>query len=360
MSRRTTGPDFERLRTWLRSAVAGAALLLAACASEEPAPVVDLSDEPPIAGRPPATPVKPPPLAGIHRVVRGDTLYAIAFRNGLDYRDVAAWNGIVPPYRIYVGQDLRLSPPGSASMSAAPATSAAAAPRVSEPPAATAVAPPPAKPSAPSPVFEDVPPEPAATATATRQVAEPVATPVGSPAGTSTPAPGTTGSATVATAKSTGSSGKPESSVATAAKPVTPEPPRIAEDSVATTSNGLSWRWPGRGTLASTFVAGDQTRQGIDIAGRAGDPVLAAGDGEVVYSGNGLLGYGELIIVKHNASYLSAYGHNRRRLVQEGDKVKAGQQIAEMGSSAAARDELHFEIRKNGKPVNPLDYLPAR
>ena len=86
----------------------------------------------------------------------------------------------------------------------------------------------------------------------------------------------------------------------------------------------------------------------------------AAADGEVVYSGNGLLGYGELIIVKHNASFLSAYGHNRKRLVQEGDKVKAGQQIAEMGSSASSREELHFEIRKNGKPVNPLDYLPVR
>lgn len=86
----------------------------------------------------------------------------------------------------------------------------------------------------------------------------------------------------------------------------------------------------------------------------------AAADGEVVYSGNGLIGYGELIIVKHNASFLSAYGHNRKRLVAEGDKVRAGQQIAEMGSSGAARDALHFEIRKNGKPVNPADYLPAR
>jgi lipoprotein NlpD len=122
----------------------------------------------------------------------------------------------------------------------------------------------------------------------------------------------------------------------------------------------VTWRWPGKGSLVGTFVAGDQTRQGIDVAGKAGDPVLAAADGEVVYSGNGLLGYGELIIVKHNANFLSAYGHNRKRLVQEGDKVKGGQQIAEMGSSASSRDELHFEIRKNGKPVNPLDYLPAR
>lgn len=108
------------------------------------------------------------------------------------------------------------------------------------------------------------------------------------------------------------------------------------------------------------FINGDQTRQGIDIAGKAGDPIKAAADGEVVYSGNGLIGYGELIIIKHSSSLLSAYGHNRRRLVQEGARVKAGQQIAEMGSSSASRDMLHFEIRRNGKPVDPMSFLPAR
>ncbi|MEP6941102.1 MAG: peptidoglycan DD-metalloendopeptidase family protein [Rudaea sp.] len=133
----------------------------------------------------------------------------------------------------------------------------------------------------------------------------------------------------------------------------------VSEGAVAN-AGGIAWRWPNTGKLLGGFVAGDQTRQGVDIAGSAGDPVRAAADGEVVYSGNGLIGYGELIIVKHNASFLSAYGHNRKRLVQEGEKVRAGQQIAEMGSSASSRDELHFEIRKNGKPVNPMDYLPAR
>ena len=125
-------------------------------------------------------------------------------------------------------------------------------------------------------------------------------------------------------------------------------------------AGGVSWRWPGDGKVVGTFIAGDQIRQGIDIAGKSGDAVRAAADGEVVYSGNGLLGYGELIIIKHNANFLSAYGHNRTRLVKEGDKVKGGQQIAELGSSATAREELHFEIRKNGKPVNPLDFLPVR
>jgi lipoprotein NlpD len=142
--------------------------------------------------------------------------------------------------------------------------------------------------------------------------------------------------------------------------PVKSAPPKAPDEGAVNGAGGLVWRWPGKGPLIGSFVAGDQTRQGIDIGGTAGDPVLAAADGEVVYSGNGLLGYGELIIVKHNASFLSAYGHNRKRLVQEGERIKAGQQIAEMGSSASARDEVHFEIRKNGKPVNPIDYLPAR
>ncbi len=112
---------------------------------------------------------------------------------------------------------------------------------------------------------------------------------------------------------------------------------------------------PGSSAVTSPAI---QTRQGIDIAGKAGDPVRAAADGTVVYSGNGLIGYGELIIVKHNPAFLSAYGHNRKRLVKEGDQVKAGQTIAEMGSSSASRDELHFEIRKNGKPVESAR-LPA-
>ena len=108
------------------------------------------------------------------------------------------------------------------------------------------------------------------------------------------------------------------------------------------------------------FVAGDASKQGVDIGGSTGQAVRAAGDGVVVYSGGGLVGYGELIIIKHNESWLSAYGHNRKRLVNEGQNVKAGQQIAEMGRSGASREMLHFEIRYNGKPVDPLQYLPKR
>ena len=137
-------------------------------------------------------------------------------------------------------------------------------------------------------------------------------------------------------------------------------PPKPIEPAPQLNAGGVSWHWPAAGSVIGTYVSGDQTKQGVDIAGNEGDPITATADGEVVYSGNGLIGYGELIIIKHNASFLSAYGHNRKRLVQEGDKVKAGQRIAEMGASAAARNELHFEIRKNGKPVNPLEYLPVR
>lgn len=143
-----------------------------------------------------------------------------------------------------------------------------------------------------------------------------------------------------------------------------PAPQRPASSTPApvyapATSN-LGWRWPTDGQLIARFVSGDPTKQGIDVAGTGGQPVRAAADGVVVYSGSGLVGYGELIIVKHNEQWLSAYGHNRARLVNEGALVKAGQQIAEMGRSGAARDMLHFEIRYNGKPVDPLQYLPKR
>ncbi len=207
------------------------------------------------------------------RVQRGDTLYGLAFRNGIDFRDLAAWNGIGSPYTIYPGQSLRLYPSSGSRPSTGTATTGTA-PRPAPPPA------------------------------------------------TSTPKP---------------------------------PPPQAAP-----VNSGFSWRWPADGHVIGRFVAGDATKQGIDIAGSGGQAVRAAADGVVVYSGAGLVGYGELIIVKHSEAWLSAYGHNRKRLVNEGQNVKAGQQIAEMGSSGAAREMLHFEIRYNGKPVDPQLYLPKR
>ncbi|OQP80313.1 hypothetical protein IA54_004590 [Xanthomonas phaseoli pv. syngonii LMG 9055] len=137
-------------------------------------------------------------------------------------------------------------------------------------------------------------------------------------------------------------------------------PPRPAAPIAAPVSSGFSWRWPADGVVVGTFVTGETTKQGVDIAGTSGQAVRAAADGVVVYSGAGLVGYGELIIIKHNDQWLSAYGHNRKRLLNEGQSVKAGQQIAEMGRSGASRDMLHFEIRYNGKPVDPLLYLPKK
>lgn len=139
-----------------------------------------------------------------------------------------------------------------------------------------------------------------------------------------------------------------------------PRPAAPAPVQVAPAASPFAWRWPTDGSLVSAYVAGEPTRQGIDIGNREGTPVRAAADGVVVYSGSGLVGYGELVIVKHDEHWLSAYGHNRARMVNEGQPVKAGQQIAEMGHTGAARDLLHFEIRYNGKPVDPLRYLPKR
>ena len=334
-----------QIRALAIGAVAG--LFLAACSSSPPAPVVDMSTtaEP---ATDDAAARKAASAGATYRVVRGDTLYAIAFRNGVDYRELASWNGIEPPYRIYVGQELRLGPPGgetskvattvAAAPARTPATSAprSAAPAENDKPVASSGA-----------MFEDVP----------------ATTPLPAPAQASVPAPASHPASTDAPPQAAApplvASTPPKTAVAES--PVKPAPPpKASEEGAVNGAGGLNWRWPGKGPLIGNFVAGDQTRQGIDIGGTAGDPVLAAADGEVVYSGNGLLGYGELIIVKHNTSFLSAYGHNRKRLVQEGERIKSGQQIAEMGSSASARDELHFEIRKNGKPVNPLDYLPSR
>lgn len=321
-----------------------AALLLASCASSPPAPVVNLSTTAESSEND-APARKAASAAGTYRVVRGDTLYAIAFRNGVDFRELAAWNGIEPPYRIYAGQDLRLGP--SAAPQPNTRAAAAAPPAPARAPVAAAAkssqATQDGKPATASGgMFEDVPATPEVSARDETATA---------------PAPHAPSTDVV---PATAAVAPPPAKGTVAEAPSRPAPLPKAPDEAVNGAGGLVWRWPGRGPLIGNFVAGDQTRQGIDIGGTAGDPVLAAADGEVVYSGNGLLGYGELIIVKHNASFLSAYGHNRKRLVQEGDRIRSGQQIAEMGSSASARDELHFEIRKNGKPVNPLDYLPAR
>ena len=150
----------------------------------------------------------------------------------------------------------------------------------------------------------------------------------------------------------------PSTGVAGAPRPAANPSPQAPGAPVTPMVGAPNWRWPTQGQIIGRYVAGDQTQQGINIAGNAGQPVLAAGDGVVVYSGAGLVGYGELIIIKHSDEWLSAYAHNRKRLVAEGTRVKAGDNIAEMGHTGAIRDMLHFEIRRNGKPVDPLGLLP--
>ncbi|MBN4053845.1 peptidoglycan DD-metalloendopeptidase family protein [Haliea sp. AH-315-K21] len=130
--------------------------------------------------------------------------------------------------------------------------------------------------------------------------------------------------------------------------------------STGTTNNLLRWVWPAQGNIVATFSISDNENKGIDIAGTNGDPVMAAESGEVVYAGNGLLRYGELIIIKHNDQFLSAYAHNSSINVSEGDHVSRGQQIANLGSTGIDRNMLHFEIRLAGQPVDPENYLPPR
>lgn len=165
---------------------------------------------------------------------------------------------------------------------------------------------------------------------------------------------------------------QPQAPAAPVATPVPSQPPLIKPSVPApskptastpvqpVTRSASGWAWPAQGTLIGRFSSNGSLNKGIDIAGELGQPVLAASDGAVVYAGSGLRGYGELVIIKHSDTYVSAYGHNRRLLVQEGQQVKAGQTIAEMGSTGTDRVKLHFEIRRQGKPVDPLQYLPKR
>ena len=139
-----------------------------------------------------------------------------------------------------------------------------------------------------------------------------------------------------------------------------PAPSTTGQVPVGAKPSSGGWVWPSQGTLIGRFSSNGSLNKGIDIGGNLGQPVFAASGGSVVYAGSGLRGYGELLIIKHSDTYVSAYGHNQRLMVREGQQVKAGQIIAEMGSSGTDRVKLHFEIRRQGKPVDPLQYLPAR
>jgi lipoprotein NlpD len=295
-------------------------VLLTGCLSQQPAPAVDR-----VGSTSPRTSAQAQPVGpGYYTVKRGDTLYRIALDNGQDHRDIAAWNNIANPSAIKEGQVLRVIPPGVAE------------------PADGAVS------------------KPIATASGIEsrsldQPAPPVAVSSGSLK--REPRVGKEPYSDEAYARLNKQS---EATKPVEVKPETkPEvPPPAPAPASPSGPDDVAWAWPSAAKVSAPY--NDSGNKGLDFSGKAGDPVLAAGDGKVVYAGSGLRGFGELVIVKHNATFLSAYAHNRKILVKEGQQVTRGQKIAEMGNTDADSVKLHFEIRKQGKPVDPSVYLPKR
>jgi lipoprotein NlpD len=295
-------------------------LLLSACnTTPNRAPVVDRPAGGSAAGRAslPAAPANRDPA--LYTVKKGDTLIRIALEYGQNYRDLVAWNNLSDPNAIEVDQVLRVVPPAAGGGAQ---TSAIVMPPSDARPLAPAAA---ALPRKSTPRGDKRPYSEAALAELRAD---------GDTAG-----------------------GKPDG--AAPVRGQTPTPPAA----VATAPNGgaddkLSWAWPTDGKVVAGFDEGKN--KGLDITGRAGQQVVAAGAGKVMYAGSGIRGYGNLVIVKHNNSLLSAYAHNRSILVKEGQNVSKGQAIAEMGDSDADAVKLHFEIRQQGKPVDPAKFLPPR
>lgn len=327
-------------QTTLLAACTAVAALLGGCATQQPAPVIagnsgmqdapssavynnpygatpynaapaanDAPYVPPVQTAPVYTPPAPavsgtyvPSYAPVdinaatHTVVRGDTVYNISKRYHISQDDFRAWNGMADN-TLSIGQIVKVKPAGYA----APKTAA-----VESRPAVPVSVPTPVKPAAQPPVQSA--PQPAAP------VVENKAVPAPAPA---------------------------------------PQSPAVSSSGTRTVA-GIVWQRPTTGKVIADFGGGNK---GVDIAGNAGQPVLAAADGKVVYAGSGLRGYGNLVIIQHNSSFLTAYGHNQKLLVGEGQQVKRGQQVALMGNTDASKTQLHFEVRQNGKPVNPNSYI---
>lgn len=248
-----------------------------------------------------------------YTVSQGDTLYSIAWRYDKDHRDLARWNTIQPPYTIYPGQRLSMTEPAQRVQ---PPSETQPQEQLNdgatESPVTTAAVMPPPDYSNP----QNIPTPP------------PLNRPVPAKPPTLNPTP-------------------------------TSKPLHLPVDKPKPVKNGeINWLWPLKGKVVTTFAANNTKRKGIDIRSGQNAEVKAAADGEIVYSGNALLNYGNLVIIKHNDSYLSAYAHNRKLLVKEGNFVQKGQKIALVGGVSNVKNYLHFEIRKDGKPVNPLNYLP--
>ena len=297
------------------------AILLSACGTTGvQAPVVERQHAPGATAASEARDRDP----ALYTVKRGDTLLRIAQEHGQNFRDLVLWNDLANPNDIKVDQVLRVLPPSGEAGGAQ--TSAVVMPAVTEVRTAPVV------PKKSGPRGEKRPYSDATLAE------------LRSDAGVTDTAP-------------------PAAPLAVPAKPAVAVVPAGAPAAAATAApaNGdekLSWMWPSEGKVIGTFDEGKN--KGVDIAGKAGQQVVAAGAGKVMYAGSGIRGYGNLVIVKHSNSLLSAYAHNRSILVKEGQSVSKGQAIAEMGDSDADRVKLHFEIRQQGKPVDPSKFLPNR
>ncbi|WP_444844497.1 peptidoglycan DD-metalloendopeptidase family protein [Duganella caerulea] len=298
------------------------ALLSACTTTPNQAPVVDRSPPPPVK---PATPSETAQIArderGLYTVKKGDTLIRIALEYGQNYRDLVTWNNLSNPNDIKVDQVLRVLPPDSAPNGVQ--TGAIVMP----------------------PVDKTPPPPPVIKKTEPKGEKKPYSE-----------------SALAELQRADGNgNGKAEASVKPAPAPspaVTTAPPAAAAVAASAEDEKLSWMWPSEGRVVATFDEGKN--KGVDIAGKAGQQVVAAGAGKVMYAGSGIRGYGNLVIVKHSNNLLSAYAHNRTIVVKEGQSVNKGQMIAEMGDSDADSVKLHFEIRQQGKPVDPSRFLPNR
>ena len=340
----------------LLGSVGLAVTLLAACSSQPvQAPVIE---------RAPSGAVLPPsPPAGArsdayYTVRRGDTLFSIALDHGLDYKDLAAWNNIDNPNRIRSGQQLRIKPPAAraggdgdgASGDLFGAGRGAPLRRVGEPgrSAPRRLSPAPRRRARPDPQRV----RRLRRARSYRRLSR---------------ASCLTRRRTWRCCNAVTRSRIRRPRLCRCLHPHRrqrrcphPRPRRRLagkpDAAAADDEDKVDWGWPVQGKIIAGFS--EASNKGLDIAGKLGDPVVAAAPGRVVYSGSGLRGYGKLVIIKHNKTYLSAYAHNSVILVKEGQSVVKGQKIAEVGSTDSDRPELHFEIRKLGKPVDPAKYLP--
>jgi len=290
------------------------------------------------AARPTAQQISKPYRAGdwrpeYHTVQKGDTLFSIALDFGQDYRDLAKWNKLPDPSYIQIGQRLRLFPAGGSGDAYARTLPPAALPTVGKPLPVAKQIPTYSDPKAYRAIYTEK-----AYADLRREIS------------------GETETAVVQAKPATATVEKPSQ----AWKPPSASTPKSVQTGQAgLPDERLSWEWPAPGKVLYGFASGPN-KKGVAIQGKPGQAIVSSAPGKVVYSGSGLRGYGRLIIIKHNETYLSVYAHNSQLLVSEGQLVAQGQKIAVMGGAKAGQTALHFEIRRLGQPIDPLSQLPAR